>query len=157
VEAGYAPEMAYFECLHEVKLIVDAVFISGISGMHRRVSDTAEYGDYTRGRRVISKAAREEMKKILKEIQSGSFAREWMEENKKGRPNFNRMREECDNHPVEKVGAELRKMMPWIQGEEVKSQKAQQSTGSASAARPHSQTCATDGSAASQAKVKSTS
>lgn len=115
VEAGYRPEMAYFECLHEVKLIVDAMFVSGISGMHRRVSDTAEYGDYTRGKRVISKSAREEMKKILKEIQSGSFAREWMEENKKGRPNFNRDREECDNHPVEKVGAELRKMMHWIQ------------------------------------------
>ncbi len=115
VEAGYAPEMAYFECLHEVKLIVDAVFVSGISGMHRRVSDTAEYGDYTRGKRVISKTAREEMKKILKEIQSGNFAKEWMEENRKGRPNFNRLREECDNHPIEKVGAQLRKMMHWIQ------------------------------------------
>lgn len=123
VEAGYSPEMAYFECLHEVKLIVDAVFVAGISGMHRRVSDTAEYGDYTRGKRVIGKAAREEMKKILKEIQSGSFAREWMEENRKGRPNFNRYREECDNHPVEKVGAELRKMMHWIQENQVKSQK----------------------------------
>ena len=115
VEAGYAPEMAYFECLHEVKLIVDAVFAHGLSGMHRRVSDTAEYGDYTRGKRVISKAAREEMKKILKETQSGSFAKEWMEENRKGRPNFNRLREECDRHPVEKVGAELRKIMHWIQ------------------------------------------
>ena len=115
VEAGYAPEMAYFECLHEVKLIVDAVFVSGISGMHRRVSDTAEYGDYTRGKRVIGKVARDEMKKILKEIQSGNFAKEWMEENKKGRPNFNLFREECDKHPVEKVGAELRKMMHWIQ------------------------------------------
>lgn len=115
VEAGYQPEMAYFECLHEVKLIVDAVFAHGLSGMHRRVSDTAEYGDYTRGKRVIGKAAREEMKKILKEIQSGDFAREWIAENKKGRPNFNKMREECDNHPVEKVGAELRKMMHWIQ------------------------------------------
>ena len=120
VEAGYAPEMAYFECLHEVKLIVDAMFVSGISGMHRRVSDTAEYGDYTRGKRVINKAAREEMKKILKEIQSGSFAKEWMEENKKGRPNFNKFREECDNHPIEKVGAELRKMMKWLEGAKVK-------------------------------------
>ena len=120
VQAGYAPEMAYFECLHEVKLIVDAVFVSGISGMHRRVSDTAEYGDYTRGKRVISQAAREEMKKILKEIQSGSFAKEWMEENRKGRPNFNRLREECDKHPVEKVGAELRGMMHWIREEKVK-------------------------------------
>jgi len=115
VEAGYTPEMAYFECLHEVKLIVDAIFVSGISGMHRRVSDTAEYGDYTRGKRVIGKAARDEMKKILKEIQSGSFAKEWMEENKKGRPNFNKLREECDHHLIEKVGAELRKMMHWIQ------------------------------------------
>ena len=120
VEAGYAPEMAYFECLHEVKLIVDAMFVSGISGMHRRVSDTAEYGDYTRGKRVISETSREEMKKILKEIQSGNFAREWMEENKKGRPNFNKFRGECDNHLVEKVGAELRKMMHWIQKEKVK-------------------------------------
>ena len=115
VQAGYAPEMAYFECLHEVKLIVDAVFVSGISGMHRRVSDTAEYGDYSRGKRVIGKTSREEMKKILKEIQTGNFAKEWMEENKLGRPHFNRFREECDNHPVEKVGAELRKMMHWIQ------------------------------------------
>ncbi len=119
VEAGYQPEMAYFECLHEVKLIVDAIFVSGISGMHRRVSDTAEYGDYTRGKRVIGKQAREEMKKILKEIQSGAFAREWIEENKKGRPLFNRLREECDCHPVEKVGAELRKMMHWIREKQV--------------------------------------
>ena len=115
VNAGYQPELAYFECLHEVKLIVDAVFTSGISGMHRRVSDTAEYGDYSRGKRVITKTTREEMKKILKEIQSGAFAKEWMEENKKGRPHFNRMREECDQHLVEKVGAGLRKMMHWIQ------------------------------------------
>ncbi len=114
VEAGYQPEMAYFECLHEVKLIVDAVFVHGLSGMHRRVSDTAEYGDYSRGKRVIGKEAREAMKNILKEIQSGSFAKEWIEENKKGRPNFNKMRQECDNHPVEKVGAELRGMMHWL-------------------------------------------
>ncbi len=115
VEAGYQPEMAYFECLHEVKLIVDAIFVSGISGMHRRVSDTAEYGDYTRGKRVITEAARKEMKKILKEVQSGSFAREWIEENKKGRPKFNQLRQKCDEHPIEKVGADLRKMMQWIQ------------------------------------------
>ncbi|HXV27935.1 MAG TPA: ketol-acid reductoisomerase [bacterium] len=114
VEAGYQPEMAYFECLHEVKLIVDAIFVAGISGMHRRVSDTAEYGDYTRGKRVIGKHSRDEMKKILKEIQSGAFAKEWIEENKKGRPVYKRSREECDRHPVEKVGAELRKMMHWI-------------------------------------------
>lgn len=115
VQAGYQPEMAYFECLHEVKLIVDAVFAEGLSGMHRRVSDTAEYGDYTRGKRVIGKEAREAMAKILKEVQSGDFAREWIEENKKGRPNFNRLRQECDEHPIEKIGAELRKMMHWIQ------------------------------------------
>ncbi len=115
VEAGYAPEMAYFECLHEVKLIVDAVFVSGISGMHRRVSDTAEYGDYTRGKRIIGSQARAEMKKILQEIQSGAFAKEWIEENKKGRPLYNKLREECDRHQVEKIGAELRSMMKWIQ------------------------------------------
>ncbi len=115
VEAGYQPEMAYFECLHEVKLIVDAIFVAGISGMHRRVSDTAEYGDYTRGKRVIGREAREAMKKILQEIRSGDFAREWIEENRKGRPNFNRFKAECDSHPVEKIGAELRSMMRWIQ------------------------------------------
>jgi ketol-acid reductoisomerase len=106
--------MAYFECLHEVKLIVDAVFAEGIKGMHRRVSDTAEYGDYTRGRRVIGREARTAMKQILDEIRSGAFAREWIEENRKGRPNFNKLRTECDEHPVEKVGAELRSMMHWI-------------------------------------------
>ncbi len=116
VEAGYQPEMAYFECLHEVKLIVDAVFAHGISGMHRRVSDTAEYGDYTRGNRVITRESRQAMKEILKEIQSGDFAREWIAENKKGRPNFDKFRAACDQHPVEKVGAELRSMMHWIQG-----------------------------------------
>ncbi len=116
VEAGYQPEMAYFECLHEVKLIVDAVFVHGLSGMHRRVSDTAEYGDYTRGPRVINQQARQEMKKILKEIQTGSFAREWMDENKKGRPVYNKLRSECDQHPVEQVGARLRSMMRWISG-----------------------------------------
>ena len=116
VNAGYAPEMAYFECQHEVKLSVDAVFAGGISGMHRRVSDTAEYGDYSRGKRIITEETRKEMKKILSEIQSGAFAKEWMEENKKGRPNYNKMREACDQHKIEKVGAELRRMMPWISG-----------------------------------------
>ncbi|MDP3921566.1 MAG: ketol-acid reductoisomerase [Candidatus Omnitrophota bacterium] len=130
VEAGYQPEMAYFECLHEVKLIVDAIFAEGLSGMHRRVSDTAEYGDYTRGKRVIGNQARLEMKKILEEIKSREFAKEWIEENKKGRPNFNKLREACDHHPVEKVGAELRSMMHWIKNpsgpkpaQEVKSAK----------------------------------
>jgi ketol-acid reductoisomerase len=114
VAAGYQPEMAYFECQHEVKLIVDSIFAEGISGMHRRVSDTAEYGDYSRGPRIITDETRKEMKKILEEIKSGKFAKEWIDENKNGRPRFNRMREECDKHPVEKTGSDLRAMMPWI-------------------------------------------
>lgn len=116
VEAGYQPEMAYFECLHEVKLIVDAVFAEGLSGMHRRVSDTAEYGDYTRGKRVITQESRKAMKEILAEVRSGQFAKEWMDENKNGRALYNKLRRECDEHPVEKVGAELRSMMHWIKG-----------------------------------------
>jgi len=114
VEAGYAPEMAYFECQHEVKLITDAIFAAGISGMHRRVSDTAEYGDYSRGTRIITPETRKEMKKILSEIQSGQFAKEWIDENKNGRPNYDRLRKAADEHPIEKVGAELRGMMHWI-------------------------------------------
>lgn len=114
VEAGYAPEMAYFECQHEVKLITDAIFAAGISGMHRRVSDTAEYGDYSRGPRIITAETRKEMKKILSEIQSGQFAKEWIDENKNGRPNYDRLRKAADEHPIEKVGAELRGMMHWI-------------------------------------------
>lgn len=114
VEAGYAPEMAYFECLHELKLIVDLIYENGIVGMRQRVSDTAEYGDYTRGPRIINERTRKEMKKILSEIQSGKFAREWMRENKKGRPDFNKYRQDSQNHPVEKVGKELRGMMSWM-------------------------------------------
>ena len=114
IEAGYAPEMAYFECLHELKLIVDLIYEGGIVGMRQRVSDTAEYGDYTRGPRIITDRTRKEMKKILKEIQSGKFAREWMKENKNGRPNFNKYRADAENHPVEKVGKELRAMMTWM-------------------------------------------
>lgn len=114
IEAGYAPEMAYFECLHELKLIVDLIYEGGIVGMRQRVSDTAEYGDYTRGPRIINERTRKEMKKILKEIQSGKFAREWMKENKNGRPDFNKYREDAGNHPVEKVGKELRAMMTWM-------------------------------------------
>ena len=124
VKAGYQPELAYFECLHEVKLITDAIFAAGISGMHRRVSDTAEYGDYSRGKRVITAETRKEMEKILKEIQSGSFAKEWIDENKKGRPNYNKMREEADKHQVEQVGEKLRKMMPWIGASLEKPQQA---------------------------------
>jgi len=114
VEAGYQPEIAYFECLHEVKLITDAIFVAGISGMHRRVSDTAEYGDYTRGPRIVTPETRKEMKKILSEIQAGAFAKEWIEENKNGRPNYNKLLDKVDQHPVEKVGAKLRQMMGWI-------------------------------------------
>lgn len=128
VAAGYQPEIAYFECLHEVKLITDAVFASGISGMHRRVSDTAEYGDYTRGPRIVGPEVRQEMKRILAEVQSGSFAKEWMEENKKGRPNFNRLRQQVDQHPVEQIGAKLRQMMGWIQQTLEKPEPALQST-----------------------------
>ena len=114
VEAGYAPEMAYFECLHEVKLIVDLIYEGGLSYMRYSVSDTAEYGDYTRGPRIVNAQTRAEMKKILGEIQSGQFAREWMEENKGGRHKFLAMREAQQNQPIEKVGAELRKMMTFL-------------------------------------------
>lgn len=114
VEAGYQPEIAYFECLHELKLIVDLIYEDGIQGMRKRVSDTAEYGDYSRGPRVINDKTRKIMKKILSEIQSGRFAREWMRENKKGRPNLTQWRREGDQHPVEKVGRELRQMMSWM-------------------------------------------
>lgn len=114
VEAGYAPEMAYFECLHELKLIVDIIYEEGIAGMRKRVSDTAEYGDYTRGPRIVTDKTRKEMKKCLAEIQKGKFAREWMKENKTGRVNFTKMREDQDKHPVEETGKRLRGMMSWI-------------------------------------------
>jgi ketol-acid reductoisomerase len=114
VEAGYQPESAYFECLHEVKLIVDLMYEHGISGMRFSVSDTAEYGDLTRGPRVINDAVKAEMKKILSEIRSGQFAEEWVSENRAGRPNFNQLRQAGREHPIEKVGAELRAMMPFI-------------------------------------------
>src|SRR5215472_6709023 len=114
VAAGYAPEIAYFECLHEVKLIVDLIYEGGLSYMRYSVSDTAEYGDYTRGPRIINAQTRAEMKKILSEIQSGEFARAWIEENKSGRKNFLAMREAAQNQPIEKVGAELRKMMTFL-------------------------------------------
>ena len=114
VEAGYQPESAYFETLHEVKLIVDLIYEGGITAMHYSISDTAEYGDLTRGPRIVTKDTKAEMKKILGEIQSGEFAREWVAENEAGRPNFDRLRQEAISHPIEKVGAELRAMMPWI-------------------------------------------
>jgi ketol-acid reductoisomerase len=114
VEAGYAPEIAYFECLHELKLIVDLIYEGGLSYMRYSVSDTAEYGDYTRGPRIVNEQTRAEMKKILSEIQSGEFARTWINENKTGRKNFLGMREAAQNQPIEKVGAELRKMMTFL-------------------------------------------
>jgi ketol-acid reductoisomerase len=114
VEAGYAPEMAYFECLHEVKLIVDLIYEGGIANMRYSVSNTAEYGDYTRGPRVIGDAVRAEMKKILGDIQSGRFAGEWVLENAAGQPSFKAMRRRAATHPIEEVGAKLRAMMPWI-------------------------------------------
>ncbi len=114
VNAGYQPEIAYFECCHELKLIVDLIYEGGITGMRKRVSDTAEYGDVTRGKRVITEKTRKEMQKILKEIQTGKFAKEWMAENKNGRPNFTKMRQEGENHPIEKVGAKLRGLMSWM-------------------------------------------
>jgi ketol-acid reductoisomerase len=114
VDAGYQPEMAYFECLHEVKLIVDLMYEEGIAGMRYSISDTAEYGDVTRGPRIITDATRAEMKKILDEITSGQFAEEWVAESDSGRARFNALRGAGREHPIEKTGAELRAMMPWI-------------------------------------------
>jgi ketol-acid reductoisomerase len=114
VEAGYQPESAYFETLHEVKLIVDLIYEGGIAAMNYSISDTAEYGEMSRGPRVITPQTKAEMERILGEIRSGEFAREWIAENEAGRPNFNRMRDQAGKHPIEKVGAELRAMMPWI-------------------------------------------
>ena len=114
VEAGYQPEMAYFECLHELKLIVDLIQESGLTGMRAAISNTAEYGDLTRGSRVIGEETRKEMRKILQEIQSGVFAREWILENQASRPVFNALVKKDQSHPVEVVGRELREMMSWI-------------------------------------------
>jgi ketol-acid reductoisomerase len=113
-EAGYAPEIAYFECLHELKLIVDLMYEGGIARMRYSVSDTAEYGDYTRGPRVIDERTKEEMRKILGEIQDGTFARELIAEDDAGRPNFNKYREQAAAHPIETTGKQLRDMMSWI-------------------------------------------
>lgn len=114
VEAGYQPESAYFETLHEVKLIVDFIYEAGISGMRFSVSDTAEYGDYVTGPRIITPETKAEMKQVLAEIQDGTFAKNWMAENQQGRPNFSKMRTDGASHPIEAVGKELRAMMPWI-------------------------------------------
>jgi ketol-acid reductoisomerase len=114
VDAGYDPRLAYFECLHELKLIVDLMYEKGIAGMRYSISNTAEYGDLTRGKRVIGEPTRQAMKQILSEIQSGDFAREWIAENRAGQENFKRMREEQSRHQVEVVGKELRAQMDWI-------------------------------------------
>jgi ketol-acid reductoisomerase len=114
VEAGYQPEIAYFEILHELKLIIDLIYQGGLSYMRYSVSDTAEYGDYTRGPRVIDEMVKEEMRQILAEIQDGSFAKEWILENQAGRPVYNALRRMDEEHPIELVGRELRKMMPWL-------------------------------------------
>ena len=114
VEAGYQPEMAYFECLHEVKLIVDLMYEEGIAGMRYSISDTAEYGDVSRGPRIVTPATKKVMQKILKEIQSGKFAKEWIAESESGRVNFNALRKAGAEHQIESVGKSLRSMMPWI-------------------------------------------
>ncbi|HVN64394.1 MAG TPA: ketol-acid reductoisomerase [Candidatus Binataceae bacterium] len=114
VAAGYAPEMAYFECLHEVKLIVDLIYEGGISNMRYSISNTAEYGDMTRGKRVVGAPSREAMKQILADIQSGKFANEWIGEYRAGLPNFKKLRKEAADHPIEEVGRKLRAFMPWL-------------------------------------------
>ena len=117
VDAGYDPKLAYFECLHELKLIVDLMYEKGLSGMRFSVSNTAEYGDYTRGKRIISETTRQAMRDVLGEIQSGEFAREWIAENRAGQENFKRMRAEQADHQIEREGKELRSMMDWIETE----------------------------------------
>lgn len=119
IEAGYQPEIAYFECMHELKLIVDLFYQGGISYMRYSVSNTAEYGDLTRGFRIISEQTKEEMKKILSEVKDGSFAKEWIEECKAGKPNFKRLEEADKSHPIEVIGRKLRRMMDWIEEKEV--------------------------------------
>jgi len=114
VEAGYSPEMAYFECLHELKLIVDLLYEGGITNMNYSISNTAEYGEYVTGPRIITDATRQEMKRVLNDIQSGKFARDWMLENRAYQSSFKAMRRQAAEHPIEAVGEELREMMPWI-------------------------------------------
>jgi ketol-acid reductoisomerase len=114
VEAGYAPEMAYFECLHEVKLIVDLIYEGGIANMNYSISNTAEYGEYVSGPRIVDAATKARMKEVLDDIQSGRFVRQWMLENRVNQPSFKAMRRKLADHPIEEVGARLRGMMPWI-------------------------------------------
>ena len=113
-EAGYAPEMAYFECLHEVKLIVDLIYEGGIANMNYSISNTAEYGEYVTGPRIITDETRAEMRRVLADIQSGRFARDWMLENKVNQSSFKATRRRLSEHPIEEIGAKLRAMMPWI-------------------------------------------
>jgi ketol-acid reductoisomerase len=114
VEAGYSPEMAYFECLHEVKLIVDLIYEGGIANMNYSISNTAEYGEYVSGKKIINSDTKKRMKEILSDIQSGKFAKQWMDECKNGQKNFLKMRKDLSNHPIEQVGEKLRDLMPWI-------------------------------------------
>ena len=114
VEAGYSPEMAYFECLHEVKLIVDLIYEGGIANMNYSISNTAEYGEYVSGKKIVNSETKKRMKEILSDIQSGKFAKQWMDECKGGQKNFLKMRKELADHPIEKVGGKLRALMPWI-------------------------------------------
>jgi len=124
VEAGYQPEMAYFECLHELKLIVDLMVVSGVSGMRFSISETAKYGDITRGPRVITKDTKKAMKQILKEIQSGKFTKEWVAEYKGGLKNYNKLLKEGEKHPIEKTGQRLRALMPWVSKKNLKGVQA---------------------------------
>ncbi len=128
VEAGYAPEIAYFECLHEMKLIVDLIYEGGLGLMRYSVSNTAKFGDFTRGRRIITDQTREEMRRILREIQSGAFAKEWILENQAGRPVFSARYQRETEHPIEEVGRQLRAMMPWLQRETPASRPAAKKT-----------------------------
>ena len=114
VEAGYPPEMAYFECLHEVKLIVDLIYEGGIANMNYSISNTAEYGEYVSGKKIIDDKTKERMKEVLKDIQSGKFTKDWMKENESGQKNFLQMRKDLADHPIEQVGEKLRALMPWI-------------------------------------------
>jgi ketol-acid reductoisomerase len=124
VEAGYQPEMAYFECLHELKLIVDLINEAGIAGMRFSISETAEYGDVAVGPKIIDAGTKKRMKAALKRIQNGAFAREWIQENEEGQPNFKRLRKEGEEHDIEKVGARLRGLMPWIKKRSIKGSQA---------------------------------
>ena len=128
VEAGYAPEMAYFECLHELKLICDLMYESGIAGMRFSISETAKYGDITRGPRVINSSSRKAMREILKEIQTGKFTAQWVKEYKGGLKNYNKLLKKGENHPIEKTGQRLRSLMPWVQKKNIRGAQAEYTT-----------------------------